>query len=60
MAAVATPAQVATPAPQQSSSAAPQEALPQTGNANESGLVAAGLAGFLVSLGAFSLKKKRN
>ncbi len=60
MAAVATPAQVAVPAPQQPSSAAPQEALPQTGNANESGLVAAGLAGFLVSLGAFSLKKKRN
>lgn len=60
MAAVTTPAQVATPAPQQPSSAAPQEALPQTGNANESGLVAAGLAGFLVSLGAFSLKKKRN
>lgn len=60
MAAVATPAQVATPVPQQPSSAAPQEALPQTGNANESGLVAAGLAGFLVSLGAFSLKKKRN
>lgn len=60
MAGVATPAQVATPAPQQPSSAAPQEALPQTGNANESGLVAAGLAGFLVSLGAFSLKKKRN
>lgn len=60
VAAVATPAQVATPAPQQPSSAAPQEALPQTGNANESGLVAAGLAGFLVSLGAFSLKKKRN
>lgn len=60
MAAVATPAQVATPAPQQPSSAAPQEALPQTGNANESGLVAAGLAGFLISLGAFSLKKKRN
>ncbi|AMY14872.1 hypothetical protein ADV92_10235 [Limosilactobacillus reuteri] len=60
MAAVATPAQVAIPAPQQPSSAAPQEALPQTGNANESGLVAAGLAGFLVSLGAFSLKKKRN
>ena len=55
-----TPAQVAVPAPQQPSSAAPQEALPQTGNANESGLVAAGLAGFLVSLGAFSLKKKRN
>ncbi len=60
MAAVATPAQVATPVPQQPSSAAPQEALPQTGNANESGLVVAGLAGFLVSLGAFSLKKKRN
>ncbi|QWS03445.1 LPXTG cell wall anchor domain-containing protein [Limosilactobacillus reuteri] len=60
VAAVATPTQVATPAPQQPSSAAPQEALPQTGNANESGLVAAGLAGFLVSLGAFSLKKKRN
>lgn len=60
VAAVATPAQVAAPAPQQPSSAAPQEALPQTGNANESGLVAAGLAGFLVSLGAFSLKKKRN
>ena len=60
VAAVATPAQVAAPAPQQPSSAVPQEALPQTGNANESGLVAAGLAGFLVSLGAFSLKKKRN
>ena len=60
MAAVTTPTQVAAPAPQQPSSAAPQEALPQTGNANESGLVAAGLAGFLVSLGAFSLKKKRN
>lgn len=60
MAAVATPAQVATPVPQQPSSAAPQEALPQTGNANESRLVVAGLAGFLVSLGAFSLKKKRN
>ncbi|MQB76098.1 LPXTG cell wall anchor domain-containing protein [Limosilactobacillus reuteri] len=60
VAAVATPAQVAAPAPQQPSSTAPQEALPQTGNANESGLVAAGLAGFLVSLGAFSLKKKRN
>lgn len=60
MAAVATPVQVAAPAPQQPSSAAPQEALPQTGNENESGLVAAGLAGFLVSLGAFSLKKKRN
>ena len=45
VAAVATPAQVAAPAPQQPSSAVPQEALPQTGNANESGLVAAGLAG---------------
>lgn len=54
---VATPAPAAaTPTPAATPS---QQTLPQTGAADEAGLVGLGLAGFLMSLGALGASKKR-